>query len=214
MTEHAIWFFVLHSVTTSAATISANINSIMMLNGSNFKNWKESVMIVLDCMDMDFALRIERPPALTDTSTSKMKRDLERWEHSNCLSLMIMKRSIQEAFRGAMSDEDNAEVFYEELHRRFAKNEKADTSNLLASLVSMRYKGKGHIREYIIEMSNITSNLKALKLELFDDLLVHLALISLPAQYSQFTVSYNSQKDKWNMNEIIAHCVQEDERIK
>ena len=61
---------------------------------------------------------------------------------------------------------------------------------------------------------SIASNLKALKLELSDDLLVHLVLISLPTQYSQFKVSYNCQKEKWTLNELISYCVQEEERLK
>ena len=44
----------------------------------------------------------------------------------------------------------------------------------------MRYVGKGNIREYILEMFHTASELKALKLELSEDLLVHLVLISLP----------------------------------
>ena len=43
---------------------------------------------------------------------------------------------------------------------------------------------------------------------------MHLVLISLPAQFSQFIASYNTQKDKWTLNEFIFHCVQEEERIK
>ena len=48
-----VFDFVLDSVTTSASTITANINSIPVLNGTNFKNWKENVMIVLGCMNLD-----------------------------------------------------------------------------------------------------------------------------------------------------------------
>ncbi|XP_057984514.1 uncharacterized protein LOC131169320 [Hevea brasiliensis] len=67
------------------------------------------------------------------------------------------------------------------LEKRFAKNEKAKTSTILAKLISMRYTAKGNIREYIMEMSDLASKLKALKLDLCEDLLVHLVLISLPA---------------------------------
>ena len=63
-------------------------------------------------------------------------------------------------------------------------------------------------------MSHIASKLKALKLELSKELLVHLVLISLPIQFSQFEVSYNCQKDLWFLNELISHCVQEEERLK
>ncbi|RVW88887.1 Retrovirus-related Pol polyprotein from transposon TNT 1-94 [Vitis vinifera] len=128
---------------------------------------------------------------------------------------MIMKRGIPEAFRGAVTDEvTNASDFLAEIQKRFAKNDKAETSTLLASLISMKYKGKGNVREYIMEMSHLASKLKALKLELSDDLLVHLVLISLPAQFNQFKVSYNCQKDKWTLNELISFCVQEEERLK
>ena len=92
---------------------------------------------------------------------------------------MIMRRAILETFRGTMSKE-----FLNELEKRFAKNEKAKTDTLLTILVSMMYKAKGNIREYILKMSHITSKLKTFKLKLSDNLLVHLVLISLPAQCS------------------------------
>ena len=42
-----------------------------------------------------------------------------------------------------------------------------------------------------MQMSNIASKLATLKLELFDDLLGHLVLLSLPAQFNKFKVNYN-----------------------
>jgi hypothetical protein len=75
-------------------------------------------------------------------------------------------------------------------------------------------KGKGNVRDYVMEMSSLASKLKALKLELFEDLLVHLVLISLHAHFGQFKVSYNTQKDKWTLNDLISHCVQEEDRQK
>ena len=111
------------------------------------------------------------------------------------MSLMIIKRSILEAFKGAVSEKiTKAKKFLAEIEKRFEKNDKVETSTLLQSLISIKYKGKGNIREYIMEMSHIASKLKTLKLELSDDLLVHLVLISFPAQYGQFKVSYNCQK--------------------
>ena len=68
----------------------------------------------------------------------------------------------------------------------------------------MRYKGKKNIREYIMKMSNLVTKIKALKLELSKDILVHLVLISLPTQFSPFKISYNTQKEKWTLNEFIA----------
>ena len=131
------------------------------------------------------------------------------------MCLMIIKKAIPEAFRGTISETiKTTEEFLEEIKNRFAKNEKSKTSTLLENLISMRYKGNGNIREYIMEMSHLASKLRAHKLDLSEDLLVHLVLISLPTQFSQFKVSYNCQNETWSLNELISHCVQEEERLK
>jgi len=113
------------------------------------------------------------------------------------MSLMITKYGIPKAFRDAVSNEITLTKDYlTEIEKRFAKNDKAETSTLLANLIFMKYKGKGNIKKYIMQMSHIAFKLKALKLELSEDLLVHLVLISLPAHFSQFKVSYKYQKEK------------------
>ncbi|KAB5514260.1 hypothetical protein DKX38_028166 [Salix brachista] len=146
-----------------------------MLNGSNFKSWKDNLLIVLGVMDLDLVLKTDSPPPLKDESTSDEKRDIERWEKSNRMCMMIMKRAIPEAFRGTMSDQiSTAKEFLSNIEKRFVKNEKAEIGTLLKSLISMKYKGKGNVREYILEMSHLASKLKALHLELSEDLLVHL----------------------------------------
>ncbi|RVW47053.1 Retrovirus-related Pol polyprotein from transposon TNT 1-94 [Vitis vinifera] len=200
--------------TTLASSISANVNNIPVLNGTNFKKWKEHVIIVLGCMDLDFALREDRPSDLTSASTAEQRSTMEKWERSNRMSLMIMKHSIPEAIRGAIPEETQAKAFLDQIANQFAANEKVEISTILSKLVSMRYKGKENIREYIMEMSNLVTRLKALKLELSEDILMHLVLISMPTQFSPFKISYNTQKEKWTLNELIAQCVQEKERLK
>ncbi|XP_027905638.1 uncharacterized protein LOC114165174 [Vigna unguiculata] len=166
-------------------------------------------------MDLDLALRTEEPPTPTAESTPEEMRDHEKWDRSNRMSIMIIRRDIPEVFRGTVSEDvTTAKEFLAEIEKRFAKSDKAEASTLLQNLISMKYQGKGNIREYIMSMSNIVFKLKALKFEISEDLLIHLVLISLPAQFNQFKVSYNCQKDKWCLNELISYCVQEEERQK
>ena len=54
-------------------------------------------------MDLDLALRVSSLAPLTVESSSDEKRDIERWEMSNCMCLMIIKKVIPEAFRGTIS---------------------------------------------------------------------------------------------------------------
>ncbi|RVW82819.1 Retrovirus-related Pol polyprotein from transposon TNT 1-94 [Vitis vinifera] len=79
------------------------------------------------------------------------------------MSLMIMKHSILEAIRGAIPEETLAKTFLDQIANRFSTNKKVETNTILSKLVSMRYKGKENIREYIMEMSNLVTKLKALK---------------------------------------------------
>ena len=118
--------------TASVSIISTNINSILMLNETNFKNWKENIEIVLGCMDLDFALRIEQPFSLTDVSSPNDRKNFEKWDRSKRISLMIIKRGILEAFKGAVSEKiTKAKEFLAEIEKRFVKNDKAETSTFL-----------------------------------------------------------------------------------
>uniref|UniRef100_A0A3Q7YB78 Uncharacterized protein LOC105852988 n=1 Tax=Cicer arietinum TaxID=3827 RepID=A0A3Q7YB78_CICAR len=114
------------------------LSSIPVLDGTNFKEWKENILIVLGCMDLDLALRIDRPSTPKDSSSSEEKLEYEKWDRSNRISLMIIKRGIPEVFRGAVPDEiDTAKNFLAEMEKRFVKSDKAETSSLLQNLISM-----------------------------------------------------------------------------
>ena len=126
----------------SASSISANVNNILVLNGTNFKKWKEHVIIVLGCMDLDYALRKDCPANLTGASTTKQRAAIEKWERSNRMSLMIMKHTIPEAIRGAILEESQAKTFLDQIANRFAANEKFETTLFLVSLTPCGTKGK------------------------------------------------------------------------
>ena len=124
--------------TSSASNINANINSIPMLNGTNFKTWHENLQIVLGVMDLDLALRVSSPAPLTVESSFDEKRDIERWEKSNRMCLMIIKKVIPKAFRGTISETiKTSKEFLEEINNRFVKNEKSETYTF----------GKSHLNE-------------------------------------------------------------------
>ncbi|XP_073307158.1 uncharacterized protein [Primulina huaijiensis] len=163
-----------------SSSISVNLNNIPVLNGSNFKKWKEHVMIILGYMDLDYALRKYRPAPWTSSGTADQKDSLEKWEPSNRMSLIIMKHSIPATTKG-IPKENDAKKFLTQIADPFTAHEKVETSTTLTKLVSMRYKEKEKIRKYIMGMSSLVTRLKTFKLELLEDIVVHLVLISLLA---------------------------------
>ena len=62
----------------SASAVSSNMNNMPVLNGSNFKDCEDYILIALGCMDLDYALRIEQPTSPTDGSTSYQRRNYEK----------------------------------------------------------------------------------------------------------------------------------------
>ncbi|XP_020105304.1 uncharacterized protein LOC109721903 [Ananas comosus] len=80
-------------------------------------------------------------------------------------------------------------------------------------LSSMKYSGNGSIREHIMEMRDIAAQLTALEVTISDSFLVHFILNSLPSEYVQFQISYNTHRDKWSINELLTMCVQEEGRL-
>jgi len=116
--EHVIFFYYYSVFVASAANVSTQVNGIPMLNETNFKVWKEAMEIVLNCMDLDLALRTKRP---TSTPEASNEVKIEKWDRSNRMCIMIMKRSIPEVFRDSISNGENAKKFIDEIEQYFAR---------------------------------------------------------------------------------------------
>ncbi|KAK3032400.1 hypothetical protein RJ639_036417 [Escallonia herrerae] len=198
----------------SPAAITGYLSSIESLSGTNFRKWKEQISIILGVMDLDYALRVDAPAALTAESSIEQKAAYEKWERSNRISLMIMKGSITTAIRGAIPDSDNAKLYLAHIEEQFQGSSKAHATTLITKMVTLKYSGSNGVREHILRMNDMASQLKGLDMEIFEGFLVHFIMTSLPAQFGPFKVNYNTQKEKWKMSELISMCVQEEERLK
>ncbi|RDX82730.1 hypothetical protein CR513_36444, partial [Mucuna pruriens] len=65
-----------------------------------------------DCVNLNLALWVEEPISTLD-NLQEVK--IEKWERSNRMCLMIMKRSILEAFWGSIFESLSASRFLEEI---------------------------------------------------------------------------------------------------
>ena len=141
-------------------TITSYLSSIKQLGGTNFKKWKEQIGIVLGCMDLDYALREPTPTKPTSESTNEQKVLYEKWERSNRMSLMIMKGSITPAICGAISDSNNVMSYIKSVEEQFLGTFKSLESTLMIKMITMKYDGHSSVREHIMKMSDMASQLK------------------------------------------------------
>ncbi|RVW84849.1 hypothetical protein CK203_048603 [Vitis vinifera] len=92
-------------------------------------------------------------------------------------------------------------------------SDKALASTLMSKMCFMKFNGTKGVCEHIMEMRDITAQLKSLEIEMFESFLVHFILKSLPSKYEPFKISYNTHKEKWFINELLTMCVQEEGRL-
>ncbi|GAV82307.1 UBN2_2 domain-containing protein, partial [Cephalotus follicularis] len=172
------------------------INGIEQLNGTNFTSWKEKIGVVLGVMDLDYALRMEKPAEITDQSSSEQKFAYEKWERSNRISLMIMRSSISLAIRGAIPMKDDAKEFLASVEEQFKSSSKANASTIIMKMLTTKYNGTSEVREHIMKMNDVASKLKSMDMEISKEFLIHFIMTSLPAQFGPFKINYNTQREK------------------
>ncbi|GJS73292.1 putative zinc finger, CCHC-type containing protein [Tanacetum coccineum] len=117
-------------------------------------------------MDLDHALRINPPAALTAENTSDQKRTYEQWERSNRMSLMIINNSISVAIRGAIPDSENPKEYLSSVEEQFKGTSKAHASTLIFEMLTTKYDGVSSVREHIMMMSDMANKLKGIDMEI------------------------------------------------
>ncbi|XP_048423749.1 uncharacterized protein LOC125469841 [Pyrus x bretschneideri] len=135
-------------------------------------------------MDFDLALRENEPTKPTEGTTAEKKNECEKWVKANKMALLVIKRSMSDLVQEAITESDNAKAYLDSIEAKFKESKKAETRTLMNTLIATKYLG-GDVREHILSMVDAAAKLDALNIKIDDPFLVHLALNSLPPDYSQ-----------------------------
>jgi hypothetical protein len=175
------------------ASVPMQLSSVKTLNGTNYDDWKESLDIYLAITQMDLALRVDAPAALTDASTEAEKAYYEKWQNSNRVCLMVIKYSMDKTIRQGILEQETAAGFLKAIGEKFKKFDKAQKGHYLSLLENTAFDGVGSVREHMMKLVNYFNKLKNLGLDLGESFLVWRILESLPSQYQVLKTSYNTQ---------------------
>lgn len=191
-----------------------NNATIEVLTGSNYKRWKQDIEFALGIADIDMALREDEPPRPTDKSTRAEKELYAKWEKSNRLSLLTMKRTIADYLKGGIPETTNAKEFLTAVGKRFQVSNNAEAAQLMIELTGAKYDSSKGVREYILRIVDIQSKLKSHEIPINDAFVVYHTLNSLPTDFSQIKTAYIAQNQTWSVNDLISKCVVEEEKLK
>ncbi|KAK9138529.1 hypothetical protein Sjap_009123 [Stephania japonica] len=164
-------------------------------------------------MDIDFAIRKDEPPAITEASLPDAVDLYEKWERSNRICVMFIKTNITASIQGTVEKYDKVHPLLKAIEDQFQTSDKALASTLIMQFSSLRMTGVKGVREHIMRMRDIAARLKTLEVDMSESFLVHYILNTLPSQYAPFKISYNTHRDKWSINELMTMCVQEEGRL-
>ncbi|CAI9753960.1 unnamed protein product [Fraxinus pennsylvanica] len=89
-------------------------------------------------MDIDYAIRIDEPSKITDTSTATDIALYEKWERYNRLSLMFIKTKIFAGIRGSVDQHDKVQDLIKVIDDQFFTSEKALASILIIKFSSLK----------------------------------------------------------------------------
>nr|GEV65277.1 putative zinc finger, CCHC-type [Tanacetum cinerariifolium] len=149
-------------------------------------------------MDLDHALRIDPPAALTAESIADQKRAYEQCERSNRMSLMIIKNSISVAIPGVIPDSENAKEYLSSVEGKFKGTSKARASTLILKMLTTKYDGVSGVREHIIMMSDMANKLKGMDIKISKE--EERLKVEKPDIVHIATTNSNKRKGSWKGN--------------
>ena len=196
-------------------SLHSHASSVPLFNGLNFSDWWEQVQFHLGVLDLDLALQVEKPAAITDKSSTEEKALHKAWERSNRLSLMFMRMTVANNIKSTLTTTASAKEFKKLVEEKSQTADKSLAGTLMSTLTTMKYDGSRTMHEHVLEMTTLAAKLKNLGMNVDEYFLVQFILNSLPPeQYGPFQMNYNTIKDKWNINQLTSMLVQEETRLK
>ncbi|KAK9103382.1 hypothetical protein Sjap_020636 [Stephania japonica] len=127
-----------------------------------------------------------------------------------------MRMTIAENVKPSMPKTSDAKEFMIQL-KEYSQSDIADKSivgSLMSELTTKKFEWSQPIHDHVTSMSNLAAKLKAMSMDVSESFLVQFIINSLPPEFGQFQVNYNTIKEKWNLQEIKAMLVQEEGRLR
>ena len=126
---------------------------------------------------------------------------------------MFIKTHISACIRGSIKKHDKVQDLLKANDVQFAKFVKSLASTLIIQFSTLRLTRVKGVRDHIMCMMDIVTQLKNLQVTISESFLVQYILCTLPPKYIPFKISYNTHKEDWSISSLLTMCVQEEEGL-
>ena len=171
------------------------IKEIPQLKGDNYAEWRKKIDLAFVCGEVDWVTTEPKPTEPTapvrdttdtDAEWQKKQRDhaplqmaydlvIKKWTTANMKCEAVIKNTIEPTILGSIGEYDSVAEYLEKIKSQFTGSLKTYATQFIEQLVTQRYYGgPGNIRDHIMGMCVLNSNLKPINLDLKEEFLVHL----------------------------------------
>ncbi|XP_061993723.1 receptor kinase-like protein Xa21 [Rosa rugosa] len=145
------------------------IGQIQLLNGWNYKKWRNQVEFYLSMhQNMDLCLIEEQPLELDTESTEEDRKYYKEWYSSNRKAKNVIRTSMSDTVRGSIIEPELAMDFLEAIGDKYQESDKAEAARLSKRFNELEFSGKGSVREHIMELIDLNSRLRDLDMGVKD----------------------------------------------
>ncbi|KAK1280894.1 hypothetical protein QJS04_geneDACA024005 [Acorus gramineus] len=119
---------------------------------------------------------------------------------------------VSPVFRNSLQEFKYAKDLLDHIEQRFAGTSKAKKQAVFQKFHNLKLAFGESVKEHILRMIGYSNELASLGSKLDEDYICHVILNSLPRSYESFQINYNTSDLKWTLDELLNHCVLEEER--
>ena len=107
-----------------------------------------------------------------------------------------MRMCIENNIKTTLPKTDNAKEMLKFVDECSQTTDKSLIGTIMSILTTMKFDGSRTMYEHVIEMTNLSTRLKPLGMEVDESFLVQFILNSLSTKYGPFQLNNNTMKDK------------------
>ena len=102
---------------------------------------------------------------------------------------------ITNSINRALPKTNNAKEMLNFVEECSQTTHKSLARTLMSTLTTKKFSGSQNMHEHLVEMTNLSTRLKSLGIEVDESFLVQFIQNSLPSEYGPFHINFNSMKD-------------------